>query len=198
MQCTNKIKQIGLAMHNYHDTFGRLPASNATVEWSGGARREHNWTLGILDFMEMTAIADQFDYLKPLWDRPSDWANQLDNPNSVFNYKFARMIHPEFLCPSDPYSEQVSIEDHFTTTWELSQCDYAINIGDYKNVTGIGYGSNAGNGIVQVRGVSGTDAWETEASDSYPRRSTARLIGPSPHVLHMHLCNFPKDHCNLT
>jgi len=61
-QCTNNLKQIGLAMHNHHDTYpsGRFPpgggndtrpfGENASVIWGS------SWTVYILPFMELDNI----------------------------------------------------------------------------------------------------------------------------------------------
>lgn len=186
-ECTNKMKQLGLAMHNYHDVWKRLPASNATVEWFGKPRREFNWTLRSLPFMEQTAIYDNFDFTVPAWTRPGNWRDLLDDSNAIFNYKYMRMVHPQYLCPSDSLAEQVSVEDHFTNSWELSQCDYAMNIGDYRNVTGVGWGrsgdqndpdgTGAGNGVTEVRGVSGTNDWAARFGDIPDGLSNTFLLG---------------------
>src|SRR5436305_5546604 len=35
IKCTNNLKQLGIGMHNFHDTFGRLPSAGWTL-WSNG------------------------------------------------------------------------------------------------------------------------------------------------------------------
>lgn len=56
MQCTNQLKQIGLALHNYHDTYGKLPARAGGT--SANSNRLSGW-IGLLPFLEQKALYDQ-------------------------------------------------------------------------------------------------------------------------------------------
>lgn len=61
MQCSNNLKQIGLALHNYHDTYQTFPSgfmydSTSNVQWSWGAL--------ILPFIEQGAMHDQLGVTK--------------------------------------------------------------------------------------------------------------------------------------
>jgi prepilin-type N-terminal cleavage/methylation domain-containing protein len=71
MQCSNHLKQIGLALQNYHDTFQSLPfgararyvstgnsgtGANPTGQWWGPS-----WYVGILPFCEQKPLADQIE-----------------------------------------------------------------------------------------------------------------------------------------
>ena len=64
--CTNDLKQIGLAMHNYHDRYGCFPAA-ATFDDRG--RPLLSWRVTILPFMEENALYREFRMNEP-WYSP--------------------------------------------------------------------------------------------------------------------------------
>jgi len=54
-QCRNNLHQIGLALHNYHDTHNCFPPGNLGPNFSTGAGvggHEHTWMTLILPFMD--------------------------------------------------------------------------------------------------------------------------------------------------
>ena len=55
MQCTNHLKQIGLALHNYADTFRSLPSTVYGV-------KEHSFWVGLAPFMEQRAFYERYDH----------------------------------------------------------------------------------------------------------------------------------------
>lgn len=67
-QCTNNLKQIGLALHNYHDTNKTLPTG--FVYRGGNGRCNWGWNVAIFPYMEQGAFYDQLESGEiPLYDR---------------------------------------------------------------------------------------------------------------------------------
>lgn len=64
-QCTNNLKQIGLAMHNYHDTFKVFPYGYVEVNMT--TRRRDCWMQRLMPFMELTAMLDTYESQNPQW-----------------------------------------------------------------------------------------------------------------------------------
>jgi prepilin-type processing-associated H-X9-DG protein len=84
MQCSNNMKQIGLALHNYHDTYQSFPPAY-TVDADG--KPLHSWRTLILPFLNQQAIYSQIDLSEP-WDSPK-------------NAQFNNAVIPVFQCESD-------------------------------------------------------------------------------------------------
>jgi prepilin-type N-terminal cleavage/methylation domain-containing protein len=61
MQCSNNLKQIGLAMHGFHDIYGYLPQGGGDPGSENPARRTFyfSWTYHILPFIEQDALYKQ-------------------------------------------------------------------------------------------------------------------------------------------
>ncbi|GAA4433866.1 DUF1559 domain-containing protein [Bremerella cremea] len=97
MQCTNHLKQIGLALHNHHDTFQRFPPGGAqdqppfgvdaakTTNWGS------SWLVYILPYVEETAIADKWD-----------WKGSSGVFNSANNAVVKGLEMEKYRCPSTP------------------------------------------------------------------------------------------------
>lgn len=69
-QCVNNLKQIGLAMHNYHDVHNSLPPSYSRDK---AGRPLLSWRVHILPFVEQTALYKEF-HLDEAWDSPHNKA----------------------------------------------------------------------------------------------------------------------------
>ena len=65
-QCKNNLKQIALALHNYHDVHGSFPPA-FTVDADGN--RLHSWRTLILPYIDQYPLYEMIDLTKP-WDDP--------------------------------------------------------------------------------------------------------------------------------
>jgi hypothetical protein len=65
-QSQNNLKMIGLAFHNYHDSYNGFPAPAAFVK---GKMPLLSWRVAILPFIEEAALYKQFKLDEP-WDSP--------------------------------------------------------------------------------------------------------------------------------
>ena len=60
----NALKQIGLAFHNYHDSFKRFPRADGDAE---GKQTGLSWRVHLLPFLDQRPLYDEF-YLDEAWD----------------------------------------------------------------------------------------------------------------------------------
>ncbi len=94
MSCSNQLKQLGLATHNFHDTFGEFPyASRDRAPDDPEDTYSTGW-IQILPFLEQDAIAQRWNP-ELRRDDTSDadgdgWSNALLQQETI----------PSFLCPT--------------------------------------------------------------------------------------------------
>ncbi|MGH7201232.1 MAG: DUF1559 domain-containing protein, partial [Planctomycetaceae bacterium] len=63
-QATNNLRQIGLALHNYHDVHGRFPPA---VVMGPDGKTPHSWRVEILPFLDAVRLYEQYRMDEP-WD----------------------------------------------------------------------------------------------------------------------------------
>ncbi len=90
--CKNHLKQLGLALHNYHETHRTFPRGNFEVAGSLDGDGNRSWKgyavhVMLLPFVEQAAVYDQIDFTK----------NMDATPNSITK----QTVIATFLCPSD-------------------------------------------------------------------------------------------------
>ncbi|MEZ6089760.1 MAG: DUF1559 domain-containing protein [Pirellulaceae bacterium] len=80
MECSNNLKQLGLALHNYHDTFKAFPA--VAMPYTEGLSLQ----VALMPYFEQQNLFDQF-IVNQAWD-------------STNNLPLTREINDALLCPS--------------------------------------------------------------------------------------------------
>ncbi|HID21613.1 MAG TPA: DUF1559 domain-containing protein [Planctomycetaceae bacterium] len=95
-QCRNRLKQIGLALHNYEETHRVFPPGYVYQSSPDGNRCGFGWGTMVLPFLEQGVFYDRFDFSRPIWDPTHQ--DLVQRRLSVY------------LCPSDPVTEHVFVE----------------------------------------------------------------------------------------
>jgi prepilin-type N-terminal cleavage/methylation domain-containing protein/prepilin-type processing-associated H-X9-DG protein len=90
MQCTGNLKQIGIALHNYHDTHATFPAGGWIAAVTDPTTKNMNigWSAVVLPGLEQRALYDGLN-LSYIYDHPS---------NSTATHTVLAI----YLCPSEP------------------------------------------------------------------------------------------------
>jgi len=85
--CMDRLKQLGLALANYHAAHGHFPPAYICDE---NGKPMHSWRVLILPYMEQKAVYDQYDFSVP-WDDPKN-SKLAMQPGGV------PLVH-QFQCP---------------------------------------------------------------------------------------------------
>lgn len=114
MSCSNNLRQLALAMHNYHDVHRRFPLSADSSLYGYSAQSK------VLPFIEQGNMEDLIDFRQPMFTGPP-WAPAL-NPSLA---PVVGLELPVLTCPSDAGS--VFSEDGNGVKW--AGTNYMVNAG---------------------------------------------------------------------
>jgi hypothetical protein len=122
-QCSNNLKQIALALHNYHDFYGTFPPAYIA---DADGKPMHSWRVLILPYLEKKPLYDLYDFSEP-WDGPNN-SNLHDRvvrlyccpecaktqPQTETNY--VAVIGPQTMWPGDKGTTFGDIADGTSNT----------------------------------------------------------------------------------
>jgi len=92
-QCSNNLKQFGLGLHNYHDTYKQLPPTYLADQ---DGKPMHSWRTLIMPFCEQIPRYEKYDFSEP-WNGPNN--SSLHSPNLPYQ-----------VCPEaqPPFADETS------------------------------------------------------------------------------------------
>ena len=125
-QCANNMKQIGLALHNYHDSHKSFPPRAVFGDGGTGPPENayhHTWLTAILPFIEQQTLYDSTDMSLPAWGGPTP-------PQPIVG-----TLVDALMCPSDstapgavgPISRNIAWTNYAgATAWDWWRRSYRV------------------------------------------------------------------------
>lgn len=124
-QCSNNLKQLSLAIHNYASTHGVLPPGSVQTDGSNGAASEWtNWGIAILPMLEQQNLFDQYD--------PNVHNTHANNRPVLATHL------PMYICPSDSGTADALINPTQVTSAVMAAPS------SYKGIAGRRWGGTNG------------------------------------------------------
>ena len=162
-QAMNNMKQIGLAMHNYHDTFGAFPPAAITDKKTG--KPLLSWRVAILPFIEQDNLYRQFKLDEP-WD-------------SEHNIKLSRTVVKVYEDPRGEAAPGMTYYKVFTSPDGKKQAAITPFSTTGKGRKFFNITDGTSNTIMVV---SGGDPVNWAKPDDIPFDSGKAVAGPQPTV----------------
>jgi prepilin-type N-terminal cleavage/methylation domain-containing protein/prepilin-type processing-associated H-X9-DG protein len=147
-QCKNNLKQMGLALHNYHSAVGVFPYAYMV----GNNFDVNSWGTLVLPYLDQQPLYDQYNCSVP----PINEAVAFGFPASVIASNIAVISTPlpVFSCPSTPngitvYNAAVPANPStgvppIPITWSAASSDYCITTGVRGTFSSLAYASFPG------------------------------------------------------
>ncbi|MDR1291526.1 MAG: DUF1559 domain-containing protein, partial [Planctomycetaceae bacterium] len=116
-ECSSKLRQLAIALHNYHDVFDSFPSAQSGidapgVDWTAGQHERKRITglVGLLPFIEMQPLYDIIYDAQLNYTNGATWEGLrtagTDNSTSATYFQgLYNITIPLILCPSDPFYE---------------------------------------------------------------------------------------------
>jgi prepilin-type N-terminal cleavage/methylation domain-containing protein len=175
IQCANNLKQMGLAVHNHHSTYKKMP--------TGGEAGNYNWNRTLSGGAPATGISQSWGWayqILPFMEQDNLWRYVEPNSTAGFSSNFQgdyfilNNIPPSYNCPSR--RGKISNQDPFP--WNNAPVldnpmDYAGNGGSYA----AGYDPLANGGTSMNGPLQGITHAITRAADNKRILSTTVLAG---------------------
>ena len=116
-QCTNNLKQLGLALHNYHGTMKVFPGNvGLSDSVNNDFFRGASWITMILPYLEQGAAYDQMTFVN------TDFSGQ---GNDDLNWQLKSQLRvPGVNCPSSPLPTTVTVSGGAPESYDLQVAGY--------------------------------------------------------------------------
>jgi prepilin-type N-terminal cleavage/methylation domain-containing protein/prepilin-type processing-associated H-X9-DG protein len=124
IQCTNNLKQLGLAMHNYHSALNTFPIGRMGInrptgspgypgDPTGGTNHRWTWSILTLSYLEQAAVYNAYNFSFNFFD--------------VSQTTVLRTMIWTYNCPSDPNAGML---ENPTSVTEVRKGTYMMNWGN--------------------------------------------------------------------
>ena len=159
MQCANNLKQIGLGLHNYHDSYNTFPFSYMVdipdmASFPLGTNVQC-WGTRILPYIEQQTISDQYNDSVPAINEATGMG--FDPATVIKNVQLIQTPLEAFVCPSAPDGILARIYDAevppnaldpgvppMPLTWRAAPSDYSATSGVSGSYRAYAYANHPG------------------------------------------------------
>ena len=112
MKCQNNLKQLGLGVHSYHDTYSRFIPAGSTVTWL-------SWHVGILPYIEQTALFNKVSQTAGNYITIGKYDIPVNNRVATFLCPSQTEAEKMILAPTPPHNvnlpEVINNQPPYTT-----------------------------------------------------------------------------------
>lgn len=120
MQCTNNMKQWGLAIHNFESAYKKFPKGSS----NGAIHKRQTWVMYLWPYVEQTSLFNMNNYKQHFYLPPNTIPRAQANGDGLTGTTGRRVA--AYLCPSD--NGQIDQDDH--PNYQRTRGNYVVNWGN--------------------------------------------------------------------